>query len=140
MRQYGEMGTCFCHHRSELLSGERTTRTAAAEGCLEDRAPGRQVVAQRWHMRRMLPLLHSAPISCPHKDGLLLPSSKRSQTKRSSATTVTNEGHCPHPVTKPCHLPVTSQGSGLRAFAPAVKEGDLSVEHLLVPGALVRYR
>lgn len=44
----------------------------------------------------------------------LLPSSKKSQTKRRSPTTVTNEVHCPQPVTKLCHLPVTRQGSGLR--------------------------
>lgn len=56
MRQYGEMGTYFCHNRGVLLSGECATRAAAAEGCLEDGAPGSQVVAQRWHLRGLLAL------------------------------------------------------------------------------------
>lgn len=131
------MGTYLCHNGSVLLSGECATRAAAAEGCLEDRAPGSQVVAQKWHMRGLLPLstqslppaptelseLQDGSTNCPWTPSRwsaltrmepLLPSSKKSQTKRRSPTTVTNEVHCPHQVTKLCHLPVTRQGSGLR--------------------------
>lgn len=67
MQQYGEMGTYFCHNRGVLLSEECATRAAAAEGCLEDRAPGRQVVAQRWHLRGLLPLSTQEPASCPQE-------------------------------------------------------------------------
>lgn len=42
-----EVGNYLCHSGSVLLSGECETGAAAAEGCLEDRAPGSQVVAQK---------------------------------------------------------------------------------------------
>lgn len=114
MQQYREMGTYFYHNRSCTTLWGGATRAIEAEGCLEDRAPGSQVVVQRWHMRGMLPLFTQSLSPAPTRTELFLPSSKKSQTKRRSSTTVTNEGPWPTPSNQT--MPPPSNQKGIWSF------------------------